>query len=377
MQPLTLEQRAVLTAPVVEISAGCELLNADLTVRADITPDLAGGTVERNMDGPIHGTCTLNLFRRVKWGIDRLRVFMVLTDVGSGVSARFNVGAFVLTTPKRQIGEIPEVFSASGYDLTYLLNRQVGTNYTVAAGTTYRQALLDAFAAAGLPGTAMIEGAAADNALPRDRTWALVGRSTDPDQTNTPATWLRILNDLQKQWNGAAVYTDHNGRYRCEAHREPAHRPVEWAFDADLDGTLVAEDRSLLENARDVPTRWVFRHTNRAGGLDPVEGNGLYTYNLPDSHPLSAANRGLVWTSVVDFEAASQAKLVELGDRKVAEDLRSSLTLDYPTAPFPAAGHGDVFEVRDSVAEVSVKVQATSWAFDLDGSDVRWTWEAV
>lgn len=373
--------RALLHGALDDVSAGCEVLSSDLTFAEDISDDLVGGRVARNMASTIHGTVTLSLSRRLTWGVDLVRPYMVLT--GSGVTARFNLGVFALTTPLSVIGEDPQTYEVQGYDRLYLLSRQVGATYTASkllgdgiTPRTYRQALLDVFAAAGLTGV-LIEGSAADSTLPQDRTWALVGdNQADPDQTSTPVTYLRIVNDLLRAISFRAVWVDEDGRFRCGVYQDPGVRPSEFTFDADdiLEG-IVGEDRTVSEDVWAIPNRWVFRWTN------PPEGTATadLTYerlNQSDG-PTSIDSRGLTWTSVVDYEAASRAALVSLGDNRVASDRRKAAAFKLTTGPFPCAGHADVFTYSDAAAGVSSKVQAESWDMPLDGSDVQWTWKAV
>lgn len=386
MQPLardglsTEQVTRLVTSSSPTVSAGCELLRADLSVAADISDDLESGSVTQQLYATIHRACTLRLARELVWGVDLVRPFMVLS--AEGMTVRVNVGVFALTTPERQVGESPVTYEVSGFDRVMLLARQVGSTYTIPAvvgtvPTTYRKALLDTFAAAGLTGV-LVEGAAADDVLPVARTWPLVGTNeADPDQTTTPATWLRVINDLLRAISFRAVYADENGLYRCESYRDPATRAPEFTFDADDLATIVGEARTVTQDVWRTPNRWVFRWTNRPGGMADVEGDGKYTRTNQSDGPTSIDARRLTWTEVIDYEAASQAKLQDLGNRRVAIDRQATKQLKYPTGPFPFAGHADVFTVRDVAAEVSVKVQATGWSFDLAGSDVRWDWEAV
>lgn len=383
MQPLTAAPRDgftvaqvtdLLTGPAVSVDFGAERLAGDLSVVADISADLAGGEVARSCYATIHGTCDLQLSAELAWGVDLVRPYMTLSD--GTVEARWNLGVYCLTTPDRNVGESPMTWVVQGYDRLMLLSRQVGADYAVASGTTYRQALLDVFASAGLTGV-LIDGAAADDTLPAAKSWPLVAADqADPDQTDTPVTWLRIVNDLLRAINFRAVWCDANGLFRCEAYQEPAVRAPEFSFDTAGHSTIVAEDRTESQDVWSTPNRWVFRWSNGGTG---VEGDGIYTVLLSDlypDHPLTAANRGLTWSSVVDYEAASQAKLVALGDRRVAGDLRVARRVSARTGPFPGAGHFDVYRLVD--AEMGTrKVQASSWRMPLDGGDVEWDWEVI
>jgi hypothetical protein len=363
---------ALLQASNVEVDFGADLLDTNLAYLSDISEDLAGGSVDWALHNRIHRTCRLQMSRSLRWGVDLVRPWMTLSD--GAVTAKFYTGVFSLTTPDRVIGETPELYEVDGFDRLYLLDRQVGADYTVASGTTYRQALLDVFAAAGLSG-AVIDGSAADDTLPADKTWPLVAEDTgDPDQTDTPVTFLRLANDLCRAISFRSVWCDEQGRFRCQSYQSPTVRATEFVLDADdINLTVLGEDRQLAEDVWKVPNRWTFRRTNGGTG---VEGDGVYTVDLSDTTNGDWLGRKLVWTSVVDYEAASQAKLVDLGDRRVEQDRNVSRMIEVGTGPLPIAGHADVLAYRDA-AVGNHKVQARSWTLPLDGSDMRWTLEVV
>lgn len=375
MQPVTAEQAALLTCDAPAVDFGCDLLTLNLEYLEDLSPDVTGGQVSRSMNRAPHGELRLQLSRELAWGTVLVRPWQSITDTVTGDSATWYTGAYLLTTPEQPEDEDVPLLDATGGDRSQLLDRPVAEDYTAAAGTTYRQALLDVFTAAGLSGV-LVEGSAADDVLPVDRDWPLVGRSSDPDQTDSPVTWRRIVNTLLEAINFRAVWVDESGLFRCQAYRDPAARPPEFTFDAeDAHTTIVGTERRLLRDVWKTPNRWVFRQSNRPDGAPaPTEGDGIYTYDLPDEHALSAVSRGMVWPTVFDYEAATHNKLVELGDRRVAYDLRITSTLKVRTGPFPCAGHADVFTF---LAGSSRKVQAASWSFDLAGSDVTWDWEVV
>lgn len=360
----------------VSVDFGADLLRPDLSFVSDFSADLVGGSVARNCRARIHGTCSLQLSRSLVWGVDLVRPYMVLTS--GSVVARWNLGVYLLTTPSTPVGETPTTYDAQGYDRLSLLMRQIGADYSVAAGTTYRQALLDLFAAAGLTGV-LIDGAAADNTLPTLRSWPLVADTVaDPDQTTTPVTYLQVANDLLRSISFRAVWADENGTFRCSTYQDPKERAVEFTFSVDSAMSIVGEDRTILQDTWATPNRWVFRNTTRPTGAPAAtEGDGILTIVNQSDGPTSIDQRGLTWTSVVDYEAATQAKLVELGNRRVASDMQTTLKVDVTTGPFPGAGHYDVFSYVDAAAGGTRKVQASSWSLPLDGGNMTWEWEQV
>lgn len=138
MQPLQAPPREHLTAQQVmdlltgdevTVSAGLELLDSQNQLVADISDDLVGGKVDHDGRATVHGSCSLRILQPLAWGRDRVLVYMTLSN--AAVSARFNVGVYVLTTPQDKRGETPQTFEVQGYDLLQPLLDPVGDTYVV------------------------------------------------------------------------------------------------------------------------------------------------------------------------------------------------------------------------------------------------------
>lgn len=378
MLPLTADQAVILASTSQSWAAGLEVLNADLTVKVDISDDLESGSVARNMNASPHGSCDLTVARELNWPVDLVRPYMTGTDDFTGLSARWNRGVYTLKWPERQVGQTPETYEVQGLDRLRLLDREVADDYTVAAGVTYRAALVQVFADAGLTGY-LIEGAAADNTLPLAKTWPLIAETTDPNETDQPVTWKRIVNDLQKAWRGRGVWADENGLFRLQEYQRPTDRPVEFTFDADSIATLVAEERTQTLNMDEVPNYWKAIATNPPGGVTPSTGNGLIQVREnTDAGPTSQTARGLTYKKVLKYEAANATVLSDLIDDRVAHDLRGATKLAVRTSPFPAAWHSDVYLYADlAFGSVARRVQSVEWRHDLTGGDCDHLWEVV
>lgn len=365
----TAQVTAALQADAVTFDFGLELLDAGLNVVDDISEDFAGGKVKRVMNAIIHGTCDLQISRALAWGTVLVRPYMLVT--GAGATARFNVGVYCLTTPDQVVGLTPATFAVQGADRLYLLTRTVGDTYVVAAGTGYLAAVQGAITAAGLSGV-LLDSSAAAAVLPADRVWPLI-----PSQGN-PSTWLNIVNDLLGDINYRGMWADENGLFRSAPYVDPTVRGREFTFDTSDPRTLVGEQRTLTQDIWQTPNKWIFVQSNRAtGAAAPSEGDGVYTVTNNADGPTSVVARGLTWPKQVALTAADQSSLVAQGDSIVAADKRTSSTVAATTAPFPAAGHYDVFAYVDAELGALWKVQASQWQLDLTGADMSWTWERV
>src|SRR4051812_18107484 len=134
MQPVVEDVRAANTpaqiisllqdSPALTLTGGLEIVDIDLNVIADISADLAGGTVSRDSYANMHGTANFKITRLVDWGWDLLRPYIVVAD--SVRSARFNLGVYHPTTPAWNLSQSPPTFEVDGYDLLLRLNQPVG-----------------------------------------------------------------------------------------------------------------------------------------------------------------------------------------------------------------------------------------------------------
>lgn len=358
--------RDLLLGDVVTVSVGAELLTQDLAVVEDISDDLQGGTVSRDMYADIHGDFRLQLSRQLDWATDLLQVYMTLANT-SGLSARFDVGVAALITPALPAGETPVTYDVQGYDRLYLLRRPVGDTYFVPAGEDVLTAVADAFAAAGLTGI-HLDGTAAGKTLASDMVWPLIPTGSDGANDTGSSNWLDIINQLLATVGYRGLWVDEHGFYRSEPYQNPRDRSPEFAFDVDdLTTTIVAAARTLTTDDWNRPNKWIFIQQNR--DTAPTDGDGLYT--------VDHSGDGLAWVKQVTVDAADQFSLQAQGDQTVADDEHASSSLSLTTAPFPLAGHFDVYSYTDLALPDVSKVQAVSWSLPLDGSDMSWTWEAV
>lgn len=368
MQPLTPEEADLLVGDELTMSAGLELLDADLNFVEDISDDLLGGSVHRDMLATVHGTCKLQLSRELPWGGVLVRPYLVAS--APEISARFSQGVFALITPERPIGESPSTFDVAGEDRLYLLDREVGDSYQVLDGVSYVTAIGAAITAAGLSGFD-IDSTSIALVLPQPMVWPLVPATGSA----TPTTWLQVINDLCAAINYRGIWCDQDGRYRTGPYADPSTRPVEFSFDADSLRTIVGQDRTQIVDLWKLPNKWIFVQQNRTTAPSGTDGsNGLY---VVDKSAGAGNVGGLAWPKTITVDAADAASLVALGDQTVAAALRSSETLKVTTGPWPCAGHADVYSYADLQLGAVRKVQTTEWEVALGSADTAMTWEVV
>lgn len=378
MQLLTAPPRADLTdtevtnllvADNITVAAGCELLSTLDEFVEDISADLVGGTVRRECLADVHGTCDLTLSRTLAWGRDRVRPYMVVSadTPGGYISARFNLGVYLLTSPQRTLGT-DTTTDVSGFDKLHLLQAVVGDSYTVAAGAAYLDSVRNAIRAAGAGDLVLLDATAADKVLPSAMSWPL--------SAQTQATWLTVVNDLLSAIGYRGVWADQDGYFRSAPYVAPQQRPLEWRFNVDdARTTIVGETRTVVEDVWGVPNRWRFLRRDLLN--TPFEGGGQYTVDNVNDGPTSQVALGRIVPRVEWLDAADQASLIVQGDAIVATDRRVSATLKLTTGPLPIAGHFDVAAYADTLAPAFTRLQATRWELPLTGGEMTWEWEAV
>jgi hypothetical protein len=346
----------ILSAGALSILAGLELLDNNDQLLIDISDDLHTGVVARNMNATIHGTARLRISRAVNWHNQRLRPYVILTELTTGISERFDLGIYLPETPSRRTGELPMSFDVEAYDKLVLLNSPHGIAFTAAAGAgvvATVEALLDA--------KDLVHSLDPDSqaTVPSARSWPL-----DPANTT-----LQIINDLLTSISYRPLYVDRNGIFRSEPYRPPDQRAPVWHYDATSPRTIVGEQIIEELDLFEIPNWWVFVRDDPAQ-VAPVEGNGIYTVINQADGATSINGRGRVVTKVVRLDAADQASLVAQGDQIVQRDRQPYVTLTFRAVPNPRHWHADSVTVTSSELGVSDVFGEQSWSLPLDGGDM-------
>lgn len=369
LRPYTADQIiGLLTCRSLQVASGLELLDATDSFVADISDDLASGSISHNNLATIHGTATLNVSRVLTWGQQRVRPYTTLTDLDSGFSARWNLGVYVLATPTRPVGLTPETYQVSGSDKLYLLSGPVGDSYSVASGAAVLAAAKAAVTAADPGAVVMFDGAASASTLPNAMTWPLT--------SSTVSTWLDVVNGLLAAISYQPVWMDWNGAYRSGPLLDPAVRSPEFTFSADdVLSTIVGQSRTVTSDLWQAPNWWRFIAQNWAS--TPVEGDGQYTVQNVSDGPASQSAVGRTVRKVVYVNAADQGSLQAQGDVTVAADKRVVTSLAVSLSPMPAQWHLDVALCQDAASVGLAKVATSQWQLDLLGADGTAIWDVV
>ena len=376
MQPLTGAPRNALTAaavttlirdaPSTRFGFGCELLDRSLSVVADITPYVQGGSVTRTSYADLHGSATLAIGTDLDWGSAIMRPYMTVTSPQT--TARFNLGAYFASTPRTTYGMRPVVHEVDGIDVLDALRTPVGESYAVAAGVVYLVAIETILVALGYPaGAYAIDQTSASAVLPTARTWVL--------DDNT--TWLTIVNDLLSSIGYMGVWSDWDGRLRVQQYATPVNRQPEWVYDTGLTTSMLSLHREVERDMYSIPNRWVFYRSNVVEGEAPVAGNGIYTVTNENGGTSSVEARGRVITRVVPLDVADQAALIASGQRIVDADQRVESKVTLSTWPNPLHWHFDRVEVRDPDLGPTAQALVTKWTLPFDGKKMSHEWSLL
>lgn len=356
---------SLLTGDSMTVSAGLDLLDTSNNFVRDISDDLDGGEISRNNFADVHGTCHLSIVRELAWGKDRVRPFMTLSN--DSISARFNLGVFVLTTPTTSRVDDVITYDVYGSDLLHLLQTGPSDTYVAIDGTTYLDAVKAVITASGVGVGLQLDGTGSATILPVTMVWLL-----NPD-ANT--SWLSIINDLLSAINYRGLWADENGVFTSSPYAAPSTRAIEWILNtSDIKTNIVGEPRTLTSDVWYSPNWW--RFVRRAMSVKPIETAGIYTYQNDTIGRTSVAALGRVVKAAVRFlDAADQASLEAQGNKIIAADQATSRLFTIEVDPLPIASHFDILEFTD--AGFTDKCQVISWNLPLDGSQGQWNLESV
>lgn len=373
MQPRTASPRSDLTATEVEalltgdsvsVSAGMERVSSSGVVLEDVSDALQGGSVSHNNYARIHSTCRLVVQDDVlDFGSDRVRVFMTLSN--GSIEARFDLGTYLLSTPKRRVGEYPTTYEVEGYGVLTFLDNPVGQTYEVEAGTNVVEAVRSILDAQGAGTPRFVEESALT--LATARVWPL----------DEGTTWLLIVNDLLSSIGYRGLWEDWTGRYRSEPYQSPKNRAAEWYYDSDVRTSILHEDGEVEADFFDTPNRWVFVRQDPGGTLSEPGTPDVYEVTNQSDGPTSIDARGFERSRVRFLDAVDAVALQLQGDSIVDRDKRLDRTYKVATEPNPLHWHFDVVTLHDVDVGSVPKLVSHEWTLDLTGGEMTHTFRQV
>lgn len=360
--PAPISEEDLIRSPALLVTAGLELLDADDHLIGDISDWLepAGSSVTRNNLAVIHGSCHLNIAQDLNWQSQRLRPYVTITDLTTGIALTWPLGVYLPETPRRTAGESPQMFTVEGYDKLVVLNTPIGATYSLDAATPYVAAVETLIEAAGE--TAYhIDQTAATKTLASSQMWLI-------DEQHT---YLSVINELLAAVGYRALWVDRTGVYRSVPYTAPSARSVTWRYDTAHPATIMRPGTIAESDLFTVPNRWVFIRDDPTDEL-PAPGNGLYIVSNQSDGPGSIDQRaGRVISRIVRLEAADQTTLETRGDALVEADRQPAVTLDWSTSPNPLHWHADTIKVTSAELGITNALfSEQSWSFPLDGSDM-------
>lgn len=378
---------------------GMQLLRVDDagTELEDLTPYLVkvGGSpasITHDSTAEAPGKLTFGISKALQWGFDRVQPVALIAapSYAGGAWQGFPCGIFVVTSPGRDNLDHDASYAVTGWDRVYLLQSDPQKSLTFAAGSTYLAAVQAVFRDSGALGVSAALSTIAT--YPGD--WA---SKTLPGPLSFPAgggdTRVAIINRLLAASGQRPLYTDPtSGRWVIESVPTPATQPLLWRWQASAVpnpptalGDTGFPDRKIVRYSQqsyagdvyNAPNRWVFIQSGLS--FQPVEGSGQYTVNNTTTPPTDQATVGRIIVKAVTLDASGQTDLKTQGDRIVADDLASFEKITVRTAPWPAAGHYDVFWFIHQALPTSPirRVQAQQWTLPLEGGPMEWATNVV
>lgn len=354
----------------VEWSAGLELLDMNLSVLDNLTDHFDGGSVTRANYATLHGTASLSIATELDWGTAIVRPYVTIAGIvaGSGLlTARFNLGAYLTSSPQTELGENPVTHEVDGYDIIHVLNQPVGEAFVVADGTGYLAAIETILTTQGIT-KYQIDQTNAGLVLESSKVW--------PFDDNT--TWLNIINDLCDAVGYQGIWSDWDGLLRVQQYIAPTDRATEWLYTSDEATSMLAPKRVITRDLFDAPNRWVYYWAKDPSEAQPVEGAGIYTYVNDSTGITSVEARGRVISAKPErIDVADQSSLVAAAQQRIEADLRLKTVVEVETFPNLASWHFDRVTIADTALGPIADALAVRWTLPLSGADQSHEWSLI
>lgn len=320
-----------------------DVLNQALETIGTVKP-VSAPTVEQNINRAIKRT--LNGFRLdpdtrgdVNTLTDRIRPVYVLE---SGTTYELGVFLFAeATRPRRPWGV---ELDASLYDLLWLFDQEIAESVSYPAGTNITDAMSDLAVDLGHPNVQVDPSSIVAGA---PLVWPVDGTTT----------YLDILNELAALVGFRSVYCDNAGTLRARTAPDLSTASADFTYRTSSDpgrmiaaGTITERDDLLS-----APNRYIVVDTS------PQDAPIVGVYDVPDSSPLSAANRGIVVPQVHDVQGLENTAAAEaMAAAKAKEDASTFRWVEFDAVPDPRHDTYNIVAYEDDDGDVLV-YREQSW----------------
>lgn len=339
--------KTALHAPNRTIRFRYELLTAQNQFKTNLTT-VQSGRVGYNSLAQIKRTASFSLQDdgTINFLSDRIKPYALLRMKDGGWT-EWPLGVFIPTTPPRKTDVTGMVFrDIEAYDLLQVLvDDKVPDRYTIAAGANYIAEIKKLLDSAGITSQNLT---ATDKTLPATRDW-------DPGTTK-----LNIINDLLGAINYRSLWFDEHGIAVAQPYVTPEVRASEYIYRDDDNSVIFPEVQHTLD-LFSVPNQWVL-YVSEA---DRPALRSVYTNSSPSS-PTSTVNRGRTIVATPEqVEAADQATLDSLTQRRAFESSQVYESVEFETALMPFHSDSDVYTLEFSALGLSAKYSETQWEMEL------------
>lgn len=388
------DQKSLLLSAGRSAQVGAELLDQSLNVVRDISSALLPGsgsvkwlaaTADARDAVQTTATFTLSLASELAWGKDLVRLYKVVSDLDSGVSARGDLGVFMLPFPDRAAGSVTVAdggsllldWQLSCQDRSAQLDRIPGADYTAADGQTVLAAIKAALDAAGVTGY-LIDGTNQAEMPTGGKPWPFAG--------GQQATWRTIVNYLAELIGYEPVYCGPSGMLRVGPAVDSTAAGVTQTLDVDTPRwvTPLGPQRTRKLDLSSVPNQWSVLWVD-ADGTAVTDAASPYTYTNQSAgaasvDALGGSLLGLRPAQQQTIEAASADDFTAQAQAIVAAAMRTVTEYDVSTVMWPELPHAPIFDLIDpdtTGTSEAVKTVATSAEIQLSDDDTAWTLQAV
>lgn len=301
---------------------------------------VGGGSLDWNNNRTIRGIGSL-MVRHVEdidWLQTRLKIVAVINDV------EYPLGIYIPIVPETQYRGVGQMWEVQLRDrLHALAEGDVGTGYTIAAGTNITTLVKQQILAANEPLGAVTETTA-----------TLRGNVT----MEPGATRLQVINTALEAANYFSLWADHDGQYRIEPYVDPQSRPIVHDF---VDGKNAIHKSTFTARTNLFELKNKITCISRSSGDEPA----LWaTAEITDpNNPLSITNIGERATTEEGVEIANQAAMNAHTQRRLREISDENTTITIEHAGIPHLQLNDA--VRFKSADIDGRFVVQSMRMDL------------